>query len=159
MGGDLTGGTFSDPSNLVNELDLSAWPGGSWVASTPNLPSPRQANQAGFTSSARAGGEIWSTGGYISGTFLDEHLYRRHGPCVTPTPGPTATSTSVSPTATNTSAPPTATATAGPPTETATAGPSPTATETATAGPSPTATVAPAFRLYLPAIFYNHPAP
>jgi subtilisin family serine protease len=165
MGGDLTGGTFSDPSNLVNELDLSAWPGGSWVASTPNLPSPRQANQAGFTSSARAGGEIWSTGGYISGTYLDEHLYRRHGPCVTPTPAPTATSTSMSPTATNTSAPPTATNTSAPPTATGTSAP-PTATSTSapptdtpTAGPSPTPTVAPAFRLYLPAIFYNHPAP
>ena len=68
MGGDANGGAYFDSTDLVNELDTSAWPAGAWAASPPNLPAPiRQANQAGFFSTGRVGGEIWSTGG-INGT-------------------------------------------------------------------------------------------
>ena len=86
MGGDADGGGFFDSTNLVDELDLSGWPGGTWTSSTPNLPSPnRQANQAGFY----GGGNIWSVGG-IDGstfTFLSDVLARPScaggggGPC------------------------------------------------------------------------------
>ena len=66
MGGDADGGGFFDSTNLVDELDVSGWPGGTWTSSTPNLPSPnRQANQAGFY----GGGNIWSVGGLDGSTF------------------------------------------------------------------------------------------
>ncbi len=102
MGGDTDGGTFMDPTVQVEQLDTSSWPSGSWVASPANLPSPRQANQAGFYSTGRSGGEIWSTGGVGPGNnFLAAHLYRSDA-CSTLTPTPTATATA---TATPTSTP------------------------------------------------------
>ena len=86
IGGDLNGGNFFNASALVNELDIGIWPSGPWVPSADNLPSPRQGNQAGFFSTGRAGGEIWSTGGFLAVdfknvTYLSEHLFR-------PTPVP-----------------------------------------------------------------------
>ena len=119
IGGDTTGGGFFDFSNLVDELDISAWPAGSWAASPPLLPSARQANQAGFYGGTPA--RIWSTGGY-NGTALAEHLYRQYDVvCASPTPTATATFTPT-PTATA-SATATPTATAGTPTPTPTCGP------------------------------------
>ena len=77
IGGDTNGGGFLDPSAQVDELDTSTWPAGSWTASPNPLPVARQANAAGFFSTARAGGEIWSTGGLAAGNIaLSEHLYR-----------------------------------------------------------------------------------
>ncbi len=77
IGGDSPGGGLFDASAQVDELDTSTWPSGAWAPSPDNLPSPRQANQAGFVSSGRVGGEIWSTGGIAPGNvFLDEHLFR-----------------------------------------------------------------------------------
>ena len=84
LGGDTSGGGYFDPSSQVDELDISTWPAGTWTASPPNLASARQANQAGFTSTGRAGGEIWSTGGLAPGfVFIPEHTIacsrlRRH---------------------------------------------------------------------------------
>ena len=77
IGGDANGGTFFDASNQVDELDTAAWPSGSWTASPSNLPSARQSNSAGFSSTGRTGGEIWTTGG-VNGAvaFLAEHLFR-----------------------------------------------------------------------------------
>ncbi len=81
IGGDSNGGSFYDPSAQVDELDTSTWPGGAWVPSPHNLPSARQANSAGFFSTGRVGGEIWSTGGIASDfVFLSEHLFRASGP-------------------------------------------------------------------------------
>ena len=40
IGGDLTGNSYFESTNLVNELDTASWPSRSWVASPPNLPSP-----------------------------------------------------------------------------------------------------------------------
>ena len=89
MGGDATGGGYFDSTNLVDQLDVSAWPGGSWTASPPLLPAPnRQANQAGFTSSD---GRIWSVGGLDGSTFtfLADNYYRAQGgACGTATPTP-----------------------------------------------------------------------
>jgi N-acetylneuraminic acid mutarotase len=103
IGGDPTAGGFFDTSDLVDELSLASWPGGIWTSSPPNLPFPRQANQAGYFSTGRAGGEIWSTGGLTAGvaSFLPDHIYRPSGinpcptntPTITPTPTRTRTST------------------------------------------------------------------
>ena len=82
IGGDISGGSFADPSAQVDELDTTVWPGGTWVASPDNLPTARQANSGGFTSNGRAGGEIWSTGGF-GGTFINEHLFRAAPICTT----------------------------------------------------------------------------
>ena len=66
MGGDATGGGFFDSTNLVDELSVASWPGGSWAASPDNLILPnRQANQAGFYGA----GQIWSVGGIEGQTF------------------------------------------------------------------------------------------
>ena len=86
-------GGFFNSTNEVDELDLSGWPGGTWVMSPPNLPSPnRQANQAGFYGN----GDIWSVGGINGATFqfLNEVWHRNNGGgCPTPNPTPTATPT------------------------------------------------------------------
>src|SRR4029079_12458182 len=125
--GDL--GNDGNPFNStaqVNELDVSAWPGGTWNPSPPDLPAPpRQAAQAGFFGN----GDIWAVGGINGATFqfLNEVWHRNNGGgVVCPSPTPTVTPP-ISPT-------PTATATA-------TITPPPSATPTATA--SATATTPP----------------
>jgi len=135
LGGDL--GNDGNPFNStaqVNELDVSAWPGGTWNPSPPDLPAPpRQAAQAGFFGN----GDIWAVGGINGATFqfLNEVWHRNNGGgVVCPSPTPTVTPP-ISPT-------PTATATATitpPPSATPTA--SATATATTPPGsptPSPT---------------------
>lgn len=75
MGGDNNGDGLN-PSARVDELETSGWPGGTWVVSPNDLPSPRQGNRTStstrdilpFTS-------IRSIGGY-SGARTDEHLTR-----------------------------------------------------------------------------------
>jgi len=74
IGGDENG-SAAIPSAQVDELETSTWPAGAWMPSPDNLPSPRQGNTAGFFSTGRAGGEIWTTGG-SGGTALNEHLFR-----------------------------------------------------------------------------------
>ena len=81
MGGDTNGS--GAPSAQVDELDITAWPGGTWVSSPDNLPSPRSQYSAGFVSTGRSGGEIWSTGGEGPGGILKEHLYRAAPTCLT----------------------------------------------------------------------------
>ena len=71
IGGDTTGADFFDPSAQVDELETTAWPSGTWVTSPDNLPTVRQGNSAGFVTSGRIGGEIWSTGGGTVG-FINE---------------------------------------------------------------------------------------
>ena len=129
LGGDL--GNDGNPFNStaqVNELDVSAWPGGTWNPSPPDLPAPpRQAAQAGFFGN----GDIWAVGGINGATFqfLNEVWHRNNGGgVVCPSPTPTVTPP-ISPT-------PTATATA-------TITPPPSATPTATASATATATTPP----------------
>jgi hypothetical protein len=128
LAGDLPNdGNPFNSTNVVNELDLSGWPGGTWNPSPPDMPPQnRQANQAGFYGN----GDIWSVGGINGATFVftNEVWHRNNGGGVV-CPSPTPTVTPVSPT-------PTATATVPPVTPT----PTPTATATATA----TATTPPA---------------
>jgi hypothetical protein len=62
IGGDTNGGGSHDETDLVERLDLSAWPWAGWVDISDPLPAPREANY-GFCSEVLAGGEIWSMGG------------------------------------------------------------------------------------------------
>ena len=76
LGGDLPNdGNFFNSTNQVNELDVSAWPGGTWNPSPPDLPLPnRQANQAGFFGN----GDIWSVGGLDGATFIFNEVWHRN---------------------------------------------------------------------------------
>ena len=81
IGGDANGGGSSDETNLVERLDLSAWPGGSWVNIGDLLPAPRMAN-LGFCSEAVTGGEIWSVGGLDANDDPTvDVVYRPSEPC------------------------------------------------------------------------------
>ena len=73
-----TEGRSSTRRRLVDSLDVSTWPSGSWTTVADPLPSPRQGNEAGFFSTGRVGGEVWSTGGLNGATFqfLNEHVYK-----------------------------------------------------------------------------------
>ena len=127
LGGDLPNdGNPFNSTNQVNELDVSAWPGGTWDPSPPDLPTPnRQANMAGFFGN----GDIWSVGGINGATFQflpDVHHRNNSGGCPSPTPTATATGT------------PTATAT-----PTASGTPTPTAAPRSTPSPRPRGTPAP----------------
>ena len=96
--------TFFESTTQVDQLALADWPGGTLIASPPNLPLPeRQGNQAGFYGA----GEIWSIGGFYGEAlqFLDEVLHRPNdcsGACPTPTPTPTFTPTATTGTTTAT---------------------------------------------------------
>lgn len=98
IGGDTTGGGVYDPTTQVDQLDLSAWPGGTWVQATNSLPSARQGNRAFSLPSGR----LWTSGGLNSSQIaINEHLTRddTFGGCTTPSSTPTASNT---PTATQT---------------------------------------------------------
>ena len=62
QGGDSNGGGGFDATDLVEYLDLAAWPGGTWTDLSDPLP---QANiyPAGACTAAFTGGEIWAVGG------------------------------------------------------------------------------------------------
>jgi hypothetical protein len=82
IGGDANGGSSSDGTDLVERLDLSAWPIGSWQNISDPLPEPRGAN-AGFCSDAVTGGEIWSVGGLdLAENPTTGIFYRPSEPCV-----------------------------------------------------------------------------
>jgi N-acetylneuraminic acid mutarotase len=79
MGGDISGGGFFEGTADVQRLDLSSWPGGTW-ADYDDLNSARQANSAGFCTTAFTGGEVWSDGGFFNfATPLSENLYHSTG--------------------------------------------------------------------------------
>lgn len=66
IGGDADGGAFFDGSALVEKLDLTGWPAGSWIDLGDPLPKEYSANQAGFCTQAIFDpdiAEIWSVGG------------------------------------------------------------------------------------------------
>ncbi len=80
MGGDQNGNGFFEATDAVQRLDLSSWPGGSWADLGDPLPSPRQANTAGFCTTAFTGGEVWTDGGFFNfNTPLSDNLYRNTG--------------------------------------------------------------------------------
>ena len=63
VGGDANGLGDTNPTNLVETLDLSTWPLGTWTASGDSLPANIGGNNGSFCSEAVAGGEVWSVGG------------------------------------------------------------------------------------------------
>jgi hypothetical protein len=80
IAGDANGGFFFDASTSVHRLDLSSWPGGTWDDLADPLPGPRTANQAGFCTTAIAGGETWSVGGLDSSfVWHNDAFYRASG--------------------------------------------------------------------------------
>jgi N-acetylneuraminic acid mutarotase len=77
IGGDGDGGGAFDPTDLVERLDTTVWPGGAWVDTGDPLPTPLTANTSGNCTEGLTGGEVWSTGGAfpIGGT----HQYKTTG--------------------------------------------------------------------------------
>ncbi len=62
QGGDVNGGGYFDPTDLVETLDLSAWPAGEWIDLEDPLPQVSMVTAGGCTE-ARTGGETWAIGG------------------------------------------------------------------------------------------------
>ena len=63
MGGDADGGGFFDSTNLVNELDLSGWPGGTWDVLNTQLairPIARRTRQASLGRVTSGVWEAWT---------------------------------------------------------------------------------------------------
>ena len=79
IGGDNNGAGFFDATASVHRLDLGEWPGGSWEDLGDPLPSARSANQAGFCTTAKAGGEIYSVGGFTNFVWNNQNLFRETG--------------------------------------------------------------------------------
>jgi Kelch motif protein/dockerin type I repeat protein len=80
IGGDQSYGGYDDAVGEVNELEISAWPDGTWKPSPTNLPSGRTGTRAGFVTAGPARGTIWTIGGLITpGSLYDctgENLFR-----------------------------------------------------------------------------------
>jgi hypothetical protein len=74
IGGDANGGGAFDATNVVQKLDHTAWPGGSWEAAT-SLPGPLTAHKGGYCTDVVAGGEVWSVGGYTGAAVVGTTQY------------------------------------------------------------------------------------
>jgi hypothetical protein len=74
IGGDANGGGAFDATNVVEKLDHTAWPGGSWEAAT-SLPGPLTAHKGGYCTDVVAGGEVWSVGGYTGAAVVGTTQY------------------------------------------------------------------------------------
>ena len=81
LGGDLNEGGLGDPTNLVDVLDLTAWPGGTWVDLGDPLPVANIYPSTTCTEVLSAG-EIWDIGGVnmVSGALTDVY-YRLTEAC------------------------------------------------------------------------------
>ena len=80
LGGDMDGGSEFDATDLVDVLDLSAWPGGTWADLGDPLPAVNM-YAATTCSEVMSGGEIWVVGGgdqYLIDPY-DEVYYRTTG--------------------------------------------------------------------------------
>jgi uncharacterized membrane protein/N-acetylneuraminic acid mutarotase len=79
LGGDENGGGAFDATDLVEVLDLTAWPGGAWADLGDPLP-VANIYPATTCSEALSGGEIWLVGGADAGLNpYDEVYYRTTG--------------------------------------------------------------------------------
>jgi len=81
IGGDANGGSPFDPSAMVERLDWMAWPGGEWADIGDPLPVAYTANNAGFCTDSRTGGEVWSVGGYDGSSIAGTAFYRPSEGC------------------------------------------------------------------------------
>jgi hypothetical protein len=75
-GGDLNGGEFTDMTNKMEVLDLSAWPEGEWTDLGHSLPS-KTLNFASICTEILTGGEIWMVGGTHTGNswYLSKKVF------------------------------------------------------------------------------------
>ena len=69
----------STPPRRCTASTSSSWPSGSWEDLQDPLPSARSANQAGFCTTAKAGGEIYSIGGFTNFVWNNQNLHRVTG--------------------------------------------------------------------------------
>jgi hypothetical protein len=69
VGGDANGGGAFDATSVVERLDHTAFPGGSWEAGV-SLPSAITAHKGGFCTEMKSGGEVWSAGGYTGAAIV-----------------------------------------------------------------------------------------
>lgn len=83
IGGDANNGGFFDHSQLVERLDYTAWPGGTWTDISDPIEQPTSAFSGGFCTMARSGGEVWSVGGISTGwIYTSSSQYRPSEACV-----------------------------------------------------------------------------
>jgi|GEM_PF-1889455 len=82
LGGDANGGGGFDATDLVEVLDLTAWPGGAWTDLGDPLPQVNLSPASACTE-AIAGGEVWAIGGALDTyTPYDTLYYLPASPCV-----------------------------------------------------------------------------
>jgi FG-GAP-like repeat/Bacterial Ig-like domain/Kelch motif len=86
IGGENNGGEWLDSSDLVEMLDLSDWPNGSWQDLSDSIPAPSQGNMSNICTEALTGGEVWSVGGVNANLspwdIFDTNLYYPAEPCL-----------------------------------------------------------------------------
>jgi subtilisin family serine protease len=81
IAGDANGGGPFDPTNLVESLDHTAWPGGAWTNIADPLPQALTAINGGFCTNAVTGGEVWAPGGFDGATVSNGNRYRAAEAC------------------------------------------------------------------------------
>jgi subtilisin family serine protease/PKD repeat protein len=81
LGGDANGNGAFDPTTAVERLDWTAWPGGGWEDPGDPLPTPYTSNNGGFCTDSRAGGEVWTVGGFDGGSIVGTTWYRPSEGC------------------------------------------------------------------------------
>ena len=62
-GGDINGGSFLDETVLVENLNLTTWPLGSWTDTGYGAEPALMFDSGGFCTEVMSGGEIWTVGG------------------------------------------------------------------------------------------------
>jgi subtilisin family serine protease len=80
IGGDAPGGGAFDATSVVEKLDHTTFPGGSWESAT-SLPGPLTAHKGGFCTETFTGGEVWSTGGYTGASVVGTNQYEPAEAC------------------------------------------------------------------------------
>jgi hypothetical protein len=82
QGGDENGGDYFEPTDKVEVLYHSAWPGGNWIDIDHPLPQLSLLSAGGCTEGI-TGGEIWAIGGADEALVPFDEVYYRHAePCV-----------------------------------------------------------------------------
>jgi len=82
LGGDLNEGGLGDPTDLVEVLDLTAWPGGTWMDLGDPLPAVNL-SPATTCTEILSDGEIWDVGGtnMVSGGLSEVYYRLMDEPC------------------------------------------------------------------------------
>jgi hypothetical protein len=82
LGGDLNEGGLGEPTDLVEVLDLTAWPGGTWMDLGDPLPAVN-ISPATTCTEILSDGEIWDVGGMdmVSGGLSEVYYRLMEEPC------------------------------------------------------------------------------